>query len=38
MADLAMAFHWPLPTMLDMTVVELAQWRERARVRYESSD
>lgn len=33
MADIAVIFHWP-PDVLDrMSVTELAQWRERARVR-----
>ena len=30
MADLAVAFHWPLSEMTPMTVAELMAWRELA--------
>ncbi|MBI2382353.1 MAG: GpE family phage tail protein [Gammaproteobacteria bacterium] len=33
MADIAAVFHWEPPTMDGMGLVELAEWRERARVR-----
>jgi len=33
MADIATIFHWPPDAMADMTLTELAEWRERARVR-----
>lgn len=33
MADLAMVFHWGPADMAIMTLAELAEWRERARVR-----
>lgn len=35
MADIATVFHWPLPDLEAMDVVELAEWRERAQVRAE---
>ena len=35
MADLAGCFHWAPQDMEPMTLTELAQWRERARVRTE---
>ncbi|WP_251978572.1 GpE family phage tail protein [Salinicola avicenniae] len=35
MADLAMAFHWGPREMDAMSVTELMDWRERARVRLE---
>lgn len=35
MADLAIAFHWTPADMDTMTIDELMQWRERARVRTE---
>lgn len=35
MADIAVVFHWPLDTLLGLSVTELARWRERARVRVE---
>lgn len=35
MADLAVVFHWPPETLLGMSLAELAEWRERARVRSE---
>lgn len=33
MADLATVFHWQPEAMADMTLTELMDWRERARVR-----
>lgn len=33
MADLAAVFHWRPDDMADMSLVELMEWRERARVR-----
>jgi Phage P2 GpE. len=33
MADLAVVFHWTPADMNHMTVDELMEWRERARVR-----
>lgn len=30
MADIAMLFHWPPSVMLDMTLTELLDWREKA--------
>ena len=33
MADLAMVFHWRPVDMEDMPLVDLMEWRERARVR-----
>lgn len=33
MADIAVAFHWPPHAMFDLSLTELAEWRERARVR-----
>lgn len=33
MADIAAIFHWPLSEMAAMGLVELAEWRERARLR-----
>jgi len=38
MADVAVVFHWPPSAMDDMSVSELMQWRERARVRVEPND
>ncbi|PWY49913.1 GpE family phage tail protein [Achromobacter sp. RW408] len=35
MADIAMVFHWPPAQMDSMELTELADWRERARVRYQ---
>lgn len=37
MADIAVAFHWNLKDMDRMSLWELAEWRERARVRLEPS-
>lgn len=36
MADLAAAFHWAPDAMSPMGVIELARWRERARIRIEA--
>lgn len=33
MADVAVAFHWPPSAMDPMSVEELMEWRERARIR-----
>ncbi|MBI3727377.1 MAG: GpE family phage tail protein [Burkholderiales bacterium] len=33
MADLAIVFHWPPSAMDDLSLLELMDWRERARVR-----
>ncbi|MFC5583385.1 GpE family phage tail protein [Rhodanobacter terrae] len=33
MADIAVVFHWPPAAMADLTVLELMEWRERARER-----
>ena len=33
MADIAAIFHWPPAAMNDMDLIELAQWREEARLR-----
>lgn len=35
MADIAMVFHWPPAAMDSMDLAELADWRERARVRHQ---
>lgn len=34
MADLAMVFHWQPADMAPMSLTELMQWRERARIRH----
>lgn len=36
MADLAMVFHWTPGDMETMSLEELTEWRERARLRHES--
>lgn len=33
MADIAAIFHWPPAVMDPMTLAELADWREQARLR-----
>lgn len=33
MADIAVAFHWQVSEMDNMELIELMQWRERARAR-----
>jgi hypothetical protein len=38
MADIACVFHWTLHDMDGLSLVELADWRERARVRSASGD
>lgn len=38
MADIAIAFHWPLSELAALDIVELAEWRERARVRMEQPE
>lgn len=34
MADIAVVFHWPPAAMDAMTLPDLMDWRERARVRH----
>ncbi|AVS66633.1 GpE family phage tail protein [Paracidovorax avenae] len=38
MADIALVFHWTPADMAGLSLGELMQWRERARVRYERGD
>lgn len=38
MADIALVFHWSPEVMNSLTLAELMDWRERARVRYESEE
>ncbi|HIH2617681.1 GpE family phage tail protein [Burkholderia cenocepacia] len=38
MADVATVFHWSPAVMDAMSVSELMEWRERARVRYERNE
>jgi len=38
MADVAIVFHWSPAVMDDMTVSELMEWRERARVRVQPDE
>lgn len=38
MADIATVFHWPPQAMDTMSLTEIAAWRERARVRWETSE
>lgn len=38
MADIAVVFHWQPDVMTDWAVSELADWRERARVRSGAED
>lgn len=33
MADIASVFHWTPQAMVDLTLTELMEWRERARIR-----
>lgn len=33
MADIAVVFGWDLAAMHDLTLIELMEWRERARER-----
>jgi hypothetical protein len=38
MADIAIVFHWRPNDMESMSLTELMQWRERARLRTESEE
>ena len=38
MADLAIVFHWAPQHMDPMSLAELMQWREKARVRHETGN
>ena len=38
MADLAVVFHWTPAAMDPMTLPELMDWRERARIRHNPDD
>jgi hypothetical protein len=38
MADLAVVFHWQPEAMDGLSLTELMQWRERARVRSQSDE
>lgn len=38
MADLALVFHWPPASMMDMSLAELIGWREQARKRWERDE
>ncbi len=38
MADIAVVFHWSLESLDAMPLIELAEWRERARVRAGADD
>lgn len=38
MADIALVFGWTPETMYHMSVEELADWRERARIRNNPDD
>lgn len=38
MADIAVAFHWPLSDLCALPLPDLIAWRERARVRMEPPD
>lgn len=38
MADIAVVFHWPPAAMDAMSVAELMEWRERARLRHNPED
>ncbi|MFZ6640783.1 GpE family phage tail protein [Undibacterium sp. TC4M20W] len=33
MADVAVVFHWPPSAMNELSILDLMDWRERARVR-----
>lgn len=35
MADIALVFHWAPADMEPLSLTELAEWRERARERWE---
>lgn len=36
MADIASVFHWPPGAMDGMDIIELMQWRDRARQRVDA--
>lgn len=38
MADVAIVFHWPPSAMDPMSLGELMQWREQARVRHQPEE
>ncbi|MGS1048469.1 GpE family phage tail protein [Burkholderia glumae] len=38
MADIALVFGWPPPVLDALSLSELMEWRERARVRYERKE
>ena len=38
MADIAAVFHWPPAAMDPMSLAELADWREQARLRSGAED
>lgn len=38
MADIAVAFHWSLAELSDLSLADMIAWRERARVRMEPPD
>lgn len=38
MADIAAIFHWPPAVMEAMAILELAEWREKARRRVAGGD
>ncbi len=38
MADLAVVFHWEPAAMDGMSLTELMDWRERARIRHNPAD
>lgn len=38
MADIATVFHWPLADLCDLSLLELAEWRQRADVRATPED
>lgn len=38
MADLAVVFHWAPADMDSLSITELMEWRERARLRAQTGD
>lgn len=38
MADVALVFHWTPADMEAMSLTELMEWRERARIRHNPED
>lgn len=38
MADVALVFHWTPADMESMTLTDLMEWRERARIRHNPED